>query len=94
MKLPLIIPLFLTLAAGSLPAQEFDLAQGKQLVDNHCYDCHGTEYYTRKERRVDSRQKLSAQVRFCEQSQNLTWFDEDVENVAEYLNQNFYHFGR
>ncbi len=94
MKPLVIIPLFLTLAANNTLAAETDLAQGKQLLDDHCFECHGTDYYTRNERRVESRKKLSAQVRFCEQSQNLTWFDEDVENVAEYLNQNFYHFGR
>ena len=94
MRLLVIIPSLLALAASNTLAQEVDLAQGEQLVDSHCYDCHGTETYTRKERKVSSRKGLSAQVRVCEQSQNLTWFDEDVENVAEYLNQNFYHFGR
>jgi hypothetical protein len=94
MKPLVIIPLFFTLAAGSTLADEADLAQGKELLDGHCFDCHGTDYYTRDERRVNSRKKLSAQIRFCEQSQNLTWFDDDVENVAEYLNKNFYHFDR
>jgi hypothetical protein len=93
MKPLIMVPLFLTLAAGTAQAQGVDLDQGKQLLDNHCYDCHGNDYYTRENRRVKSREKLSGQVRFCEQSLNLTWFDEDVENVAEYLNKNFYHFG-
>ena len=84
----LILVMWVTpsLAAG------FDTGTGKKLVDEHCYACHGTDVYTRDNRRVTSRSGLSAQVQRCELALNLNWFDDDVENSAEYLNLEFYHF--
>lgn len=69
-----------------------DTATGKTLVDDNCYSCHENEVYTREKRMVTSRPGLSKQVQRCELSLGLKWFDEDVENAAEYLNQQFYHF--
>ena len=65
---------------------------GKQLVDTHCYKCHGTEVYTRTDRRVTSLPALHSQVRRCELSLGLKWFDQDIENVADYLNKEFDRF--
>jgi cytochrome c2 len=94
MRVPATIPLLLTLATGSVVAQEADPAAGKQLVTNNCTECHGTDIYTREERRVTTRPGLTKQVRRCEQALGLTWFDEDVENAAEFLNRSYYHFGK
>ncbi len=69
-----------------------DVEAGKKLVDTHCYKCHGTEVYTRPDRRVTSLPQLHSQVRRCELSLGLTWFDQDIENVADYLNKEFYRF--
>ena len=82
--------LFLFMSAAH--AEEIDIDAGKALTDENCTACHGTEVYTREDRRVTSRPKLSSQVRQCELQLGLQWFDEDVENTAEYLNKAFYHF--
>ncbi len=66
--------------------------EGKVLTDKNCYQCHGTEVYTRKDRKVTSRPGLTKQVQRCEQALGLTWFDDQIENVAEYLNRDFYKF--
>ncbi|MCB1752891.1 MAG: cytochrome c [Gammaproteobacteria bacterium] len=92
-RTPHILILALTVA-GSGPLWAFDLAAGKQLVNENCYSCHGSEVYTRKNRMVTSRSGLTKQVKRCELSLGLTWFDEDVDNAAEYLNQQFYRFGK
>ena len=75
-------------------AEAQDSAAGKALVDKNCYACHGTEVYTRQNRMVQNRQSLSTQVQRCELSLGLQWFEDDVENAAEYLNKSFYHFGK
>lgn len=75
-------------------AAEYDLAAGKALLQEHCMSCHGNEIYTLKLRRVKSRSALSTQVQRCQLAQDLNWFEDEVENTAEYLNQEFYHFGR
>lgn len=61
-------------------------------LKTHCTACHGTEVYTRSNRRVKDRAQLSKQVQRCQLSQGLQWFDEDVEAVADYLNSQYYKF--
>ena len=77
-------------ATTTLPAA--DLAKGKALVAENCTKCHNERVYTRANRRVTTLDGLDAQVRRCEQSLGLKWFDDDIENVAAYLNQTYYHF--
>lgn len=79
---------------ASTPAWSFDLMAGEQLVDENCNSCHGSELYTRKDRLVTSRSGLTNQVQRCELALGLTWFDEDVENAAEFLNQKYYRFDK
>jgi cytochrome c2 len=80
----------LLFAASTLPAA--DVEKGKALVAENCTKCHDERVYTRADRRVTTGNGLDQQVRRCEQSLGLKWFDDDIENVAAYLNQNYYHF--
>jgi hypothetical protein len=75
------------------PSLAVDPAMGKELTEQHCVRCHGSEVYTRENRRVSDLQGLHKQVRFCEQNLGLTWFDDQIENTATYLNLEFYKFG-
>jgi len=75
-------------------ASAFDIPAGKSQVAENCTSCHGSELYTRKDRLVTSRKGLSAQVQRCQLALNLNWFDDEVENTAEYLNQDYYQFNK
>lgn len=87
--------LVLTLVVvGSTQVSAFDPAAGKQLVDESCTSCHGTEMYTRADRKVTTRPGLTRQVRTCTQIVGVTWFDDDIDNAAEYLNESFYRFAK
>ncbi|RDH90496.1 MAG: green heme protein [endosymbiont of Seepiophila jonesi] len=77
-------------AAFSATIQAADIKAGKELVNNNCTRCHGSEIYTRKDRMVTTLPGLHKQVRRCEQMLGLTWFDEDVDNAATHLNKQFY----
>lgn len=66
---------------------------GKALLDARCQACHGTEVYTRANRKVNSLAALRAQVRRCTQATGVQWFDDETDAVIEYLNKNFYKFG-
>ena len=94
----LALALALPLTTGSLMAAQGEApaaasaAKGKELVDENCIKCHGSEVYTRSDRKVTSLDGLSRQVSRCETSLGLTWFDEDVSAVTDYLNHDFYHF--
>lgn len=90
---PIIPGLLILIATQSLQAAP-DPARGRQLHDTHCLQCHDTSVYTRENRRIHDMQGLEKQVRRCELSLGLRWFDEDVDSVVRYLDDNFYHFGK
>jgi len=83
-------PLILLLGVASVHAA--DPAQGKRLVEQHCSRCHGSEPYTRPDRKVGSLQALKERVRMCEGAQELRWGDAQIDDVSAYLNDTFYHF--
>ncbi len=96
----MILPLFL-LAGGPIHATAADLEAGEQLHNENCVDCHGnkmggipSQMYTRDNRRIHDLSGLRQMVQFCETSLELQWFDEDVDNVAAYLNKHFYHLAK
>lgn len=84
------IAVCLLAATSSLPAANLD--NGKTLVQGNCTKCHDERVYTRPDRRVTTLEGLNQQVGRCEQALGLKWFDDDIDNVAAYLNQTYYHF--
>ena len=80
----------LTASFGSVQAE--DIEAGKILVDTNCQHCHGSEVYSRSDRKVQSLPQLKTQVRRCELSLGLKWFDDEIDNTAAYLNHDFYKF--
>lgn len=87
------VPALFVVILASSGAHAFDPAQGRQLVNANCLECHGSEVYTREDRKVKDRKGLTAQVRRCEQALGLTWFDDQVNDTAAYLNHTYYKFG-
>ena len=74
------------------PLHAADVENGADLHFENCTGCHQSEVYTRSDRRVTSLDLLGRQVRFCKDNLGLTWFDDEVDDVIAYLNQNYYHF--
>lgn len=69
-----------------------DVGHGQALVQQHCMACHDNAVYTRPNRRVTNLAGLQKQVKRCELSLELKWFDEDINDVTGYLNESFYKF--
>ncbi|UCC55671.1 MAG: cytochrome c [Gammaproteobacteria bacterium] len=69
-----------------------DAVHGENLVMEHCTGCHDDSVYTRKERRVTTLGGLQKQVRRCELQLGLKWFDDDINGVVTYLNNQYYKF--
>ena len=82
----IIIPFLLT------PVLAVDLENGKSLHDKNCLRCHDESKYLRENRIIKNFQQLHERIRQCELMAKLTWFDEEVNDVAAYLNNQFYHF--
>ena len=80
------------LAWLSLPASAADIENGDDLHFEHCTGCHDESVYTRENRNVRSLERLGLQVRFCKDTIGLAWFDEDVDDVVEFLNREYYRF--
>lgn len=83
----ILVLLFATKAASAA-----DIENGDDLHFEHCTGCHDEGVYTRSNRNLQSLERLGLQVRFCKNSLELVWFDEDVDDVVEFLNLNYYHF--
>jgi mono/diheme cytochrome c family protein len=93
-----VTPFFLC-ALLLAPAAHADAKRGANLHQQNCVACHarmtggdGSALYTRADRRVQSLPGLNKQVRRCKDNLGLTWFDEEVEDVANYLNATYYKF--
>ncbi|MBK1719407.1 c-type cytochrome [Thiocystis violacea] len=87
-----VAPAAALMLAALTPVQASENAE--TLYQAHCIKCHGSEIYTREDRKVTSLEGLERQVQRCELSLGLQWFDEDIADVATYLNQHYYQFAR
>ncbi len=82
----------ITLTLLNLPAQAFDIENGKALHNGNCLRCHDESKYMRENSKIKDYQQLRTRVRQCELMAELAWFDEEIDDVTAYLNHAFYHF--
>ena len=77
-----------------------DPAQGRKLVEEKkCEACHqgkmrgdAKAIYLRKDRRVNSIEKLKAQVAACNSELNLQLFPDEEEHIVAHLDKTYYKF--
>lgn len=79
----------LVAAGGQARAGDFDAASFHQ---SNCMSCHGTEVYTRDDRRINSLSALEAQVARCDANLSTKLFPQELDSVVEYLNTSYYNF--
>ena len=76
----------ITFAAGNA-------SNGQKLYKaSKCNQCHGTEVFTRKDRKIKDLASLEAQVRRCDSNLNTNWFDDEIIDVTAHLNKKYYKF--
>ena len=94
---------FTTLAITSLlffsaqAANAADSANGKALHEECCIAGHTSltngqpsTIYTRSDRKFNTLSGLKTQVMRCQNSVGVNWFDDQIADVVEYLNTNYY----
>ena len=69
---------------------------GKAIHDEGCLKCHigdhDAAFYTRKDRKTKSLDRLQSMVQMCDARMGTALFDEDMAEVVDYLNTEFYKF--
>jgi hypothetical protein len=97
--LALAAPCAAAQAPAAKPFAHADAEAGKLLHEKDCIGCHAQRFngddkrmYTRPERRVRTPAQLRAQIAVCNTQLNKQYFPEDEENIAAYLDRDFYRF--
>lgn len=94
------IPFSLTITAIALlsVSAQANEQRGKDLHDANCMSCHASlmggkpnQIYSRADRRVNSLDGLKNQVTRCKTTVGVDWPKDQINDVVEYLNHNFYH---
>lgn len=80
---------FALLSTNPILASTGDPVAGKALHDEaNCLRCHAAQPYDPN--KSDTFAKLVNAVSFCNVNLNTGWFDDEVEDVAAFLNQEYY----
>ncbi|MEW5824665.1 MAG: cytochrome c [Pseudomonadota bacterium] len=93
----MILPAALFGALAAQSAVAADAAKGRTLHEAHCVKCHMGDhddafYNARKGKKLQNLASLNTMVQGCVTNFNLDWFEDDVANVAAYLDQTYYKF--
>jgi len=91
-KFSTTIALLIILGISGFPVMAADKAKGKEMHDAKCFGCHDTQQYTRKNRIIHTYEDLHARVEFCDSASKAGFSADDLDNVVEYLNSEFYKF--
>lgn len=78
--------------ANAAPFDKGNLKAGQALHDKSCVACHGTQVYSRKDRKIKTPGQLAARISGCNANTGAGWFPEEEQHVGAYLNQTFYRF--
>ena len=71
-----------------------DLDRGRMLYENHCTVCHTPKVHRRIPPLPIDNSELRRIVSAWAKGEQLNWTDQDVTDVAEYLDASYYRFLR
>jgi len=77
--------------AGVSVLNTADAQRGRLLYGAQCIACHTTQAHWRDKRLVQSWDGLVSQVVRWQGNGNLGWTQDEIQDVAAYLNGTFYH---
>ena len=93
MNKPILI--FFIFYAGPLFAQTYvagDIERGKALYANHCLSCHESIVHIRDRKKAKTIEQLKSLVIRWANTTTLNWQQEEIDDVANYLNVRFYGY--
>jgi mono/diheme cytochrome c family protein len=80
------------LCAAALAQTGTQATRGELLYSTHCIACHTTQVHWREQKLAWDWATLSQQVRRWADIAGLGWSDEEIVDVARYLNATYYRF--
>lgn len=69
-----------------------EATRGELLYTTHCIACHNTSIHWRDKKIAGDWNSLNAQVRRWQEIAGLGWNNDDIAEVARYLNALHYHY--
>ena len=76
--------------AGAQPTR--DATRGELLYSTHCIACHSAQVHWREKKLVTGWASLQSEVRRWQGASGLGWSNEDIAEVARYLNALHYRY--
>jgi mono/diheme cytochrome c family protein len=73
-------------------AQQPAPSRGELLYENHCGACHTTQMHWRQQRAATDWASLRVLVRRWQGTAQLNWSDDEIDDVARFLNTRFYRY--
>lgn len=67
-------------------------SRGELLYSTHCIACHTAEVHWRDKRLATDWESLRQEVRRWQANAGLGWSDDEIDDVARYLNLRHYNF--
>lgn len=74
------------------PAKETAKTRGQLLYETHCIACHESGLHVRERRKARNIAEINQWVGRWVGYQKLNWGIEDIQEVANYLNRQFYQY--
>ena len=86
------ITIYMILLASALSTNPLQADNGKALYEDKCTKCHTTEVFTKEDRSIKSLEGLKTRVQQCTGAAEVTWNDDQIKSVTDYLNKHYYKF--
>ncbi len=88
-----LFPLLVALSASATDISNRILIDGEVLYTEECQRCHDNSLVPINDNTsMQSLNDIREQISLCVGVLNIPWFPEDEEDVALYLNHDFFHF--
>jgi len=78
--------------AASAAQPNPDATRGELLYAKHCFACHGKRIHWREKRLITDWKSLHSEVRRWQSIAGLGWSEQDIADVARYLNTLHYRY--
>ena len=76
--------------AGAKPPRR--ASRGELLYSTHCITCHSTQVHWRSKKLAVDWISLKREVRRWQEVSGLGWAEDDIAEVARYLDALYYHY--